>query len=55
MHWLQMNWLAVLPWTLYAMSEVMPLLPNKAQSVIGAIINIGKAVVSGKGKAPEIK
>ena len=39
MHWLHDNWLTVLPWALYALSEVMPLLPNKAQSVIGAVLN----------------
>jgi hypothetical protein len=55
MHWLHDNWLTVLPWVLYGLSEVMPLLPTKAQSVVGAVLNIGKAIVFGKGKAPALR
>jgi len=55
MHWLHDNWLSVLPWVLYGLSEIMPLLPTKAQSVVGAVLNIGKAIVTGRGKAPPLK
>jgi hypothetical protein len=55
LHWLASNWLVVLPWVLYGLSEIMPLLPTKAQSVVGAIINVGKAIVFGKGKAPALR
>lgn len=53
LHWLQLNWLSVLPWALYGLSELMPLLPTKAQSVIGAVLNIGKMALT--RKPPELK
>lgn len=53
-HWLALNWLIVLPWVLYGLSDLMPYLPGKAQNVIGLILNIGKAVLAGKGKPPEL-
>ena len=45
MHWLHDNWPMVLGWSLYTLSEIMPFLPGKAQNVVGAILNIGKAVL----------
>jgi hypothetical protein len=50
MHWLQMNWFTVLAVAYALASEVMPLLPNKAQSVIGAALELAKLVASRFGK-----
>jgi hypothetical protein len=48
MHWLHDNWPMVLGWALYLASEVMPKLPNKAQTVVGALVEVGKAILSRK-------
>jgi hypothetical protein len=52
MHWLHDNWPLVLGWSLYLASEIMPKLPNKAQTVVGAALEIGKAILSRKAPAP---
>jgi len=52
MHWLHDNWLTVLFAALYAASEIMPKLPNKAQTVVGAIIGAIKFFLASKGKTP---
>lgn len=48
MHWLHDNWPLVLGWTLYLASEIMPKLPNKAQTVVGAVVEVGKAILARK-------
>lgn len=48
MHWIASNWFTVLVIVYAVASEVMPLLPNKAQTVVGAILEIVKAVVAKK-------
>lgn len=53
-HWLSLNWLMVLPWVLYALSDAMPYLPGKARNVVEFILNVGKAILAGKGKPPEL-
>jgi len=56
MHWLSLHWDLALTAALLVISEIMPALPTKANSVLGAIFNIGKMILASKGKAlPAVK
>lgn len=53
MQWLHANWPLVLTVLVAFSSEIMPLLPTKANSVVGALVNVAKALL-GRGKSAPV-
>lgn len=51
MHWLSLHWDLVLTGSLLVISEIMPALPTKANSVLGAVVSVGKWILAARGKS----